>query len=139
MRSMKTLKKVLISSVVAVMGLSLLAMNVDAQPKPWPVPANFKSMKNPVATSDASVKAGLALYTKNCASCHGKTGLGDGVKARALKTHPGDFSKAPFTDQTDGEMFYRTKTGRDEMPKYEGKLSDDDIWNLVNYMRSLKK
>lgn len=136
---MKTPKRLLISLVVSVIGLSLLTLNVNAQPKPWAVPANFKSMKNPVAKGDASNKAGMALYTKNCASCHGKTGLGDGVKARALKTHPGDFSGPAFQNQTDGELFYKSKIGRDEMPKYEGKLSDDDIWNMVNYMRTFKK
>jgi len=88
---------------------------------------------------DASNKAGMALYNKNCASCHGKVGLGDGVKARALKDHPGDFSGAVYQNQTDGEHFYKTKTGRGEMPKYEGKLSDDDIWNMINYMRTFKK
>ena len=136
---MKTLKKIFFSSVVAVMGLSLITLNVAAQPKPWDVPANYKSMKNPVAKGDASNKTGMALYTKNCASCHGKIGLGDGVKARALKDHPGDFSGATFQGQTDGEHFYKTKFGRGEMPKYEGKLSDDDIWNIVNYMRTFKK
>jgi len=65
--------------------------------------------------------------------------IGDGVKARALKTFPGDFSKAEYQDQTDGDHFYKTKTGRGEMPKYEGKMSDDDIWNVVNYMRTFKK
>ncbi len=96
-------------------------------------------MKNPVAKGDASTKAGLALYTKNCASCHGKTGLGDGVKARTLKDSPGDFSKAAFQTQADGDLFYKTKTGKGEMPKYEGKLADDDIWNIVNFLRTLKK
>jgi mono/diheme cytochrome c family protein len=131
---MKTLKHLFICAAVL-----LLSTSLSAQPKPWVVPANFKSMKNPVAKGDASNKAGLALYTKNCASCHGKAGLGDGVKARALKDFPGDFSKAEFQNQTDGDHFYKTKTGRGEMPKYEGKLSDDDIWNLVNYMRTFKK
>lgn len=96
-------------------------------------------MKNAVAKGDASTKAGLAVYTKNCASCHGKAGLGDGVKARALKTFPGDFAKADYQGQTDGDHFYKTKTGRGEMPKYEGKLTDDDMWNVVNYMRTFKK
>jgi mono/diheme cytochrome c family protein len=122
-------------------GIALVAMSsaLVAQPAPWTVPANFKSMKNPVAKGDASNKAGKTLYDKNCASCHGKIGLGDGVKARALKTFPGDFSKAEYQDQTDGDHFYKTKTGRGEMPKYEGKMSDDDIWNVVNYMRTFKK
>jgi mono/diheme cytochrome c family protein len=131
---MKTLKLLFVSTTFLMLSATLVA-----QPKPWVVPANFKSMKNPVAMGDASTKAGLALYTKNCASCHGKAGLGDGVKARALKTFPGDFSKADFQGQTDGDHFYKTKTGRGEMPKYEGKLTDNDIWNVINYMRTLKK
>jgi mono/diheme cytochrome c family protein len=131
---MKNVKLLLLSSAAF-----LLSAALSAQAKPWVVPANFKNMKNPVATSDASTKAGMALYTKNCASCHGKAGLGDGVKARMLKDFPGDFSKADFQNQTDGEHFYKTKTGRGEMPKYEGKLADNDIWNIVNYMRTFKK
>lgn len=131
---MKTLKLLFISAAVFMMSATL-----SAQPKPWVVPANFKSMKNPVAMGETSTKAGLELYTKNCASCHGKAGLGDGVKARALKTFPGDFSKADFQSQSDGDHFYKTKTGKGEMPKYEGKLADNDIWNIVNYMRTLKK
>jgi mono/diheme cytochrome c family protein len=131
---MKTLKLFFVSSLFV-----LLSVSMVAQPKPWVVPANFKTMKNPVALGDASTKAGQVLYTKNCASCHGKAGLGDGVKARSLKDFPGDFSKADFQKQSDGDLFYKTKSGRAEMPKYEGKLSDDDIWNIVNYMRTLKK
>ena len=131
---MKTMKLFFVSATVLLLSTALVA-----QPKPWVVPANFKSMNNPVAKSDASTKAGLALYTKNCASCHGKAGLGDGVKARALKEFPGDFSKADYQGQSDGDHFYKTKFGRGEMPKYEGKLSDDDIWNTVNYMRTFKK
>ena len=131
---MKKMKLLFVGAAVLVFSATLVA-----QPKPWVVPANSKSMKNPVATGDASTKAGLALYTKNCATCHGKAGLGDGVKARALKTFPGDFSKADFQGQTDGDHFYKTKTGRGEMPKYEGKLADNDIWNVVNYMRTFKK
>jgi mono/diheme cytochrome c family protein len=131
---MKTMKLFFVSAAVL-----LLSATLVAQPKPWVVPANFKSMKNPVAKGEASNKAGMALYTKNCASCHGKVGLGDGVKARALKEFPGDFSKADFQGQSDGDHFYKSKFGRSEMPKYEGKLSDDDIWSIVNYMRTFKK
>jgi mono/diheme cytochrome c family protein len=131
---MKTLKLLFLSATVLMLSSTLVA-----QPKPWVVPANFKSMKNPVAMADASTKAGMALYTKNCASCHGKTGLGDGVKARTIKDFPGDFSKVAFQSLIDGDIFYRTKTGRGDMPKYEGKLADDDIWNIVNYLRTLKK
>ena len=134
---MKSLKLILASSALFALSITLVAQ--QAQPKPWPVPDNFKTMKNPIAKDDASVKTGMTLYNKNCASCHGKTGLGDGVKARALKTFPGDLSKPAYQTQADGEQFYRTKFGRGEMPKYEGKMSDTDIWHMVNYMRTFKK
>ena len=131
---MKVLKLFILSSAIMFLGISLAA-----QPKPWVVPANFKTMKNPVPVSDASIKAGQALYIKTCTPCHGKTGLGDGVKVKSLKTTMNDFSKAEFQNQTDGEHFYKTKFGRGEMTKYEGKLTDNDIWNLVNYTRTFKK
>jgi mono/diheme cytochrome c family protein len=136
---MRNYKSFLKGSALLAICFSLVAINVSAQPKPWTVPAEYKTKKNPVAASDVSNKAGLALYTKNCASCHGKAGLGDGVKARMLKEFPGDFSGAAFQGQTDGEHFYKTKFGRGEMPKYEGKLTDDDLWNMVNFMRTFKK
>jgi mono/diheme cytochrome c family protein len=131
---MRTMKLLFVSSLFL-----LLSATLVAQTKPWVVPANFKSMKNPIATSDVSIKAGQALYVKTCAACHGKTGIGDGPKAKSLKTTVGDFSKAVSQNQTDGEHFYKTKTGRGDMPKYEGKMSDEDIWNIVNYVRTLKK
>jgi mono/diheme cytochrome c family protein len=131
---MKTMKLLFTSAAVFILSATLVAQTV-----PWVVPANFKSMKNPIATSDASVKAGQVLYGKTCAACHGKTGLGDGPKAKSLKTPVNNFTKAESQSQTDGEHFYKTKMGRGDMPKYEGKLSDDDIWNMVNYMRTLKK
>jgi mono/diheme cytochrome c family protein len=136
---MKNFKSFFTGSMAMILGFTLMTGNVIAQPKPWTVPAEYKTKKNPVASDETSNKAGMALYNKNCASCHGKTGMGDGVKARMLKDFPGDFSVAAYQNQTDGEHFYKTKFGRGEMPKYEGKLTDDEIWNTVNYMRTFKK
>jgi mono/diheme cytochrome c family protein len=135
-------KSFLAVTLVFVMGFSAISLSLNGQErqaKPWPVPDEYKNMANPVAKSEASNKAGMVLYTKYCASCHGKKGLGDGVKARTLKDFAGDFSGSYYQNQTDGEHFYKTKVGRDEMPKYEGKLSDEDIWNIVNYMRTFKQ
>lgn len=131
-------------SVIAAAGIflvSLVSMTVpqDKQPKPWPVPAEYKTMKNPVKGDASAVKMGEMLYKRHCASCHGRTGLGDGPKARSLETFAGDFSGDFYQNQTDGEHFYKTKTGRDEMPGYENKISDEDIWSIVSYMRTFKK
>jgi mono/diheme cytochrome c family protein len=107
--------------------------------KPWPVPDKFKTMKNPVASDGESISAGKALWTTHCKSCHGSKGLGDGPKAAQLKTEPGDFSKADVQTQTDGSLFYKISEGRDDMPSFKKKIPDqDDIWSVVNYIRTLK-
>jgi mono/diheme cytochrome c family protein len=116
-------------------------MNAQGQKKAeaWPVPATEKCKVNPVKADDATLQLGTSSWSKNCASCHGKTGLGDGVKGRMCKTNPGDFSSAEFQAFTDGELFYRTKTGRNEMPSFDKKIPENEIWALVNHMRSFKK
>ena len=134
---MKTIKTIL--AVIAITVLTISLASAAPKGKPWDIPAKYKEMASAVKSSDASIQAGDALYKKNCASCHGKTGAGDGPKAKTLETFPGDFASADFHAQTDGAIFYQTKMGRNEMPKYDKKIEDNDIWNLVNYLRSLKK
>jgi mono/diheme cytochrome c family protein len=110
------------------------------QAKPWNVPDKDAKKANTVKSDAASIAAGKTLWTQHCASCHGKTGLGDGNKAAQLKTTPPDLTKSEFQSQSDGVMFYQVAEGRDDMPSFKKKIPDaDDIWNLVNYMRSLKK
>ncbi len=129
----------LLSVMFVSIGVLSLSFAVNQQePKPWPVPAEYKNMKNPVKADAESCDIGKMLYNKNCASCHGKKGLGDGPKARMIETFAGDFSGAYYQNQTDGEQFYKTKMGRDEMPAYDKKIADEDIWHIVNYMRTFK-
>ena len=61
--------------------------------KPWPVPDNYKNMKNPVASNATSIAEGKTLYSTHCKSCHGAKGLGDGNKAAQLKTEARRFFK----------------------------------------------
>ena len=125
-------------SMLLILTLGMMSLSSNHQ-TPWVIDAKYKAMKNPVKADATSTAAGKELWNKNCASCHGKTGLGDGVKARTLETPAGDFSKPAYQSQTDGELFGKTKLGRDEMPKYDGKIVDEDIWHMVNYSRTFKK
>jgi len=124
--------------MLLVFALTLTSLTTSKQ-TPWKIDAKYKAMKNPVKADAASIAEGKELYTKQCASCHGKTGLGDGVKARTLDTFPGDFSKATYQGQADGDLFGKTKLGREDMPGFNGKIPDADIWSIVNYTRTLKK
>jgi mono/diheme cytochrome c family protein len=136
---MKKAIKFLTSIAGVALAVVFLMSFVMAQPKPWIVPANYKTMKNPQKANPESIANGKALYNQHCASCHGKKGLGDGPKARTLDTPSGDMSGAAYQNQTDGEHFYKTKFGRGDMPKYDKKIDDKDMWDIVNYMRTFKK
>lgn len=126
----------LIMAGIIATGFTLKVTNQDV----WKVPDAAKAKKNPVASNAESIAAGKALWSTHCKSCHGTKGLGDGTKAAQLKTEPGDFSKADFQAQTDGALFYKTSEGRDDMPSFKKKIPDEeDRWNLVNFIRTLKK
>jgi len=132
-------KLMLATSVLAVSIMSVAFTSIQ-QSKPWPVPEKNAKMANPVKADKESLTAGKSLWSLHCASCHGKTGLGDGSKAAQLKTQPQDLTKADAQAQSDGSLFYKISEGREDMPSFKKKIPDpEDIWNVVNYMRTLKK
>ena len=117
----------------------LMAFVSKTQNDPWPVPDKYKNMANPVKSDATSVASGKTLYNQHCKSCHGTKGKGDGPKAAQLDTESGDFTKADFQSQTDGALFYKTLEGRKDMPTFKKKIPDqNDIWAVVNYMRTFK-
>ena len=106
----------------------------------WEVPAKYQQMKNPTKATPANIADGKLLYNQHCKSCHGKEGYGDGPKADGLDSEPGDFSSAEFQNQTDGVIFYKTSFGKDDMPVFTKKITEDeDRWNIVHYMRTMKE
>lgn len=131
-------KILIVLATIVIIATAFKAMSF--QKKPWPVPDAAKNKKNTVAVNAESIADGKTLWGKHCKSCHGTKGLGDGPKAAQLKTEPGDFSKSAVQAQTDGSLFYKTSQGRDDMPGFKSKIPDqDDIWSLVNYIRTLNK
>lgn len=125
--------------LVAGIAFLLMAFIPKTQNEPWPVPEKYQKMTNPVKSDAASVAKGKDLYVQHCQSCHGKKGKGDGPKADQLDTECGDFTSAAFQKQSDGALFYKTFEGRKDMPSYKKKIPDqEDIWAIVNYMRTMK-
>jgi mono/diheme cytochrome c family protein len=99
-----------------------------------------RKVKNPVAPTAASLKTGAQLYAKNCEFCHGPAGLGDG-KLAPKHVKPANLADAKWDrGVTDGEIFAVIAHGAGpdfKMKGVKGRLSDTDIWHLVNYIRSL--
>ncbi len=104
----------------------------------WTAPPVAGKKVNPLKADLAGIAAGKSLYTKNCFSCHGKAGKGDGPAAAALGKSVGDLSSAKSQAQSDGDFLWKIQTGKAPMPSYQKKLSEIQVWQLINYMRTLK-
>src|SRR6187397_1870425 len=133
---MKKYISILLTSMFVIV---LMAFVPKTQNDPWPVPDKYKNTPNPVKSDATSLATGKELYTQHCKSCHGTKGKGDGPKAAQLDTERGDFTIPGFQKQTDGALFYNTSEGRKDMPSFKKKIADqNDIWAVVNYLRTLK-
>ena len=106
-------------------------------PGEWKAPAQDADKKNPVAPGAQTLAAGKALYKRECASCHGDAGKGDGKKGQDLEPTPADFSDPDVAGQSDGALFWKVTTGRRPMPSFRKTLSDEQRWQVVHYVRSL--
>ena len=96
--------------------------------------------KNPVAADAASIAAGKTVYDKNCANCHGNTGVGDGKMGAELNPKPSNLTDADWKHgSTDGEIFLVIKDGAKGtgMRSFNSKLTEHQIWDVINYIRSL--
>ncbi len=123
------------------LSIGLYSFTQFDQSTDWDVPESAKNVKNPTDKTDKeNLAIGKSIYSKHCRSCHGKEGYGDGTKAKEMNGEMGDFSSEEFQSQTDGALFYKTTTGREDMPIFEKKISDpEDRWLVVNYLRTLKE
>ena len=128
------------SKIAAVAAWSfVLAATVaaDGQTTPRAVAAK---LKNPVASSPASIAAGQGAYQKYCRFCHGATGRGDSPSApQTMK--PSNLADATWDrGSSDGEIFTVIQEGAGpeyKMKGLKGKLSEADTWSIVNYLRTL--
>lgn len=87
---------------------------------------------------NASVISAAELYSKNCASCHGKDGRAKTIKGK-LK-HARDLTDSTWQARvTDERIFNSIINGKGKMPAYSRKLTEQEIDSLVGYVRALKK
>jgi mono/diheme cytochrome c family protein len=113
------------------------SVNAQDKDKKWVAPETAKKLKAAVPADDENIAAGKALYAKHCKSCHGAGGKGDGPKAANLEKECGDFTKDEFKNQSDGEIFWKTTEGKDPMPTFKKKTSDEERWQIIHYVRAM--
>ncbi len=120
--------------VIAFMYVSIAA----AQHKsPGNAPKAAAAMKNPFPADASSLERGKNSYQLDCARCHGKGGKGDGLKAEKVPKKVKDLGSDIIQKQTDGELFWKISEARRPMPLSD--LTNDQRWDIVNYIRTFKK
>lgn len=102
------------------------------------IPPEALKLVNPIKPTATSIAIGKKKYRYDCAMCHGVDGDGKGDLAIDMKLNMIDY-RDPETlkSVTDSEMFWVIKNGNGTMPSEADRLKDDDIWNMVNYIRSI--
>jgi mono/diheme cytochrome c family protein len=102
----------------------------------WKAPVDAAQRPAPFAASPKVLAAGRTLYLDRCADCHGKNGKGHGPGAADLEKAPTNFTEHKHLQQTDGELYWKITEGRRPMPSYRKKLSDEERWQLVFFIRT---
>ncbi len=113
----------------------------------WIAPPEARALSNPIPPGPDALKRGRSLFVQHCLICHGETGRGDGPSARTHARRakpPQDLTQLTVQRRlTDGEIFWKTTTGRRRgnqviMPSFAEDIpSLEDRWKLIHYIRSL--
>ncbi|HXA82870.1 MAG TPA: cytochrome c [Methylomirabilota bacterium] len=107
----------------------------DAKPTP-----DAPKKENPVKSSPTSLASGKKKFSQDCAMCHGKEGAGDGDLAEDMHLKLADFrDAAALKDLTDGDIYNIINNGKGKMMGEEGRLKPDEIWDVINFVRTLAK
>jgi cytochrome c6 len=98
--------------------------------------AAFTVLAFTMVFSTWSLADGGADFKAKCAMCHGADGKGDTGMGKTLKLR--DLGSADVQGQSDADLTGIITNGKGKMPKYDGKLSKDQIGDLVKYIRTFK-
>jgi mono/diheme cytochrome c family protein len=112
-----------------------------SNPDSWQIPSGAPSEVNPVAASVQVLAKGKSLFTSKCERCHGATGVGNGPEADPDHM-PGDLTDgARAARNPDGVLYYKIWNGRKKpkMPAFKTDMSQNDVWTVVHYIKTLRK
>ena len=151
------MRRLIILAIVAAAPLLMAAIWLDKQQthKPYEapvlsppadsVPVSGKEIitqasnpKNPVPATAASVEEGKALFETNCVICHGITSAERGPVGKKLMPPPPGLDHDMVKGLTDATIFKAITFGFGRMPVFQDKLTPEERWNLVNYVRTRK-
>lgn len=135
-RSTLHLRKLLFVLLLAAISISVVF--AIYQNRQWKIPEEAKLRRNPLESTPQALAAARVIYLDKCVQCHGETGKGDGPDAAMYYPSPASLIDANrMSGVTDGELFYGISEGRKPMPAFKKRLTEEQRWQLVLFVRSL--
>ena len=101
---------------------------------------SLAAQENAVPSTPKSVADGAKVFARSCASCHGRTGMGDGPASKQMNPKPSNLVDAEWTHgATDKEIFAVIRSGipKSAMKGFASKMTEQEIWDVINYLRSI--
>ena len=96
--------------------------------------------ENPIKPTPDSLASGKKVYGMDCAMCHGKEGAGNGDLAADMHLKLRDYrDPGSLKSMNDGQIYWTILKGKGQMGGEEGRMSSEQVWDLVNYIRSLSR
>jgi mono/diheme cytochrome c family protein len=136
------MRKIILMGVVAIVFLAACGGNESSSSTNEnatlaPVPAEYAGLTNPLGADAAA--AGAEVFRTNCEMCHGPQGHGDGPAGQSLEPRPGNLAQVQ-TKAEDDYLFWRIHDGKPgtSMVAWKGILTDEQIWQAVAFLRTLK-
>lgn len=108
-------------------------------PNSWVAPTSADAIVNPLKNDANAIAAGKELYKNLCSVCHGPKGKGDGMAGAGLTPRPTNLTTAEFHSQSDGAIFWKIENGRAPMASYKDIIPEKNRWEIINYIKTLKK
>jgi len=138
-RGARTIAWLGIVTLVAGLGARAAVSGSGVQGADWTIPADAADLKSPLTPSPAVLKKGASIFESRCRLCHGPEGRGNGPLSDPA--HPAaDLTAGVAADLApDGVLFYRVWNGKRPMPAFKSELSQEDVWAVVEYVKTLKK
>jgi mono/diheme cytochrome c family protein len=140
-------RRIVMVTIVILLGLPILYTSlahekVQSKTSPrhghWSAPPEAVKRANPIPRDQTSIARGKNLFKTYCSGCHGPEGLGDGPAAAGLNPKPPNLMKMAG-HHTDGDIAWKIENGKGAMPAWKGRLKEKDIWDLTNFIQSLRE
>jgi len=151
------MKRFMTLPIIAAAPLLMAALWMDQQPsyKPYQAPllsppsdsvpvtgreivSQGSELKNPITPNQASLALGKELFTINCAMCHGRSSAEPGPVGKKLNPPAPGLEHDLVQNRSDAHIFKAITFGFGRMPTFKDKLSPEERWNLLNFLRTRK-